>query len=73
MTNVADKNPRKFLAPVTTMEEITELSPDARAELLASLADAEREIADGGGAPYDSDEMRSHFRKGFRDGKASSK
>ena len=73
MTTIADKNQRTFLAPVTTMEEIAELSPDQKVELLASLADAEREIAEGGGTPYDSDEMRSRFLKGFRGGRASLK
>ena len=71
MTTVADKTPRTTLIPVTTMEEVPVLSNEQRAELVASLAEAEREIAEGRGAPYDSIEMRQHFMRGFEGRKTS--
>jgi hypothetical protein len=42
------------------------LPPRQRAELAASLAEAEREIAEGRGALYDTDETRQHFMRGFK-------
>jgi hypothetical protein len=49
------------LVPVTTMEEISVLTPAARKNLRASLDAAESDIASGKGAPYDREELRSHF------------
>ena len=51
MTVAVDKSQKTILVPVTTMEEVQVLSAEQRAELLASLAEAEREIAEGRGAP----------------------
>ncbi len=65
MTTVANKEPRTIVVPVTTMEEIPDLSAEQKAELIASLADAEREIAEGRGAPYSGEEMRARFKSGF--------
>jgi hypothetical protein len=47
------------------------LPPRQRAELAASLAEAEREIAEGRGALYDTDETRQHFMRGFKGRKTS--
>jgi hypothetical protein len=65
MTKGADKPQRTTLIPVTTMEEVPVLSAGERAELTASLAEAEREIAEGRGAAYDTEETRWHFMRGF--------
>ena len=65
MTTVANHPRGKTVVAVTTMEEIPALSDDEHAELAASLREAEREIAEGRGAPYDSEEMRRHFLAGF--------
>jgi hypothetical protein len=69
MTTVPDTPHRTTLVAVTTMEEIPVLSADEQAELVTSLREAEREIAEGRGAPYDSEEMRRHFRSGLDRGK----
>jgi hypothetical protein len=71
MTKVTDKPKRTTLIPVTTMEEVPVLSAGQRAELAASLAEAEREIAEGRGAPYDTEETRQHFMRGFEGRKTS--
>lgn len=65
MTKVSNKLQRTNLLPLTTMEEIPVLTADERAELIASLVEAEREIAEGRGAPYDTEEMRRHFQRGL--------
>ncbi len=72
MTTATDKKPRTTLIPVTTMEEVAVLSAEQHAELVTSLADAEREIAEGRGAPYDSNETREHFLRGLEGRKTSS-
>jgi hypothetical protein len=69
MTTVADTPQRTTLVAVTTMEEIPVFSADEHAELVTSLREAEREIAEGRGAPYDSEEMRRHFRARLDRGK----
>ena len=71
MTKVSDARQRTTLIPVTTMEEVPVLSADERAELVASLVEAEREIAEGRGAPYNRDEMRQHFLRGLEGRKGS--
>lgn len=71
MTKVSEKPQRTTLIPVTTMEEVAVLSSDGRAELVASLVEAERDIAEGYGALYDTEEMRRHFLRGFAGRKAS--
>jgi hypothetical protein len=43
------------------MEEISVLTPAERKSLRASLDAAELDIASGKGAPYDREELRSHF------------
>ena len=65
MTTRAGKPQRTTLVAVTTMEEIPVLSAEEHAELVASLRDAEGEIVEGRGAPYDSDEMRRRLVRGF--------
>jgi hypothetical protein len=55
MTKLTDKPQRTTLIPVTTMEEVPVLSA-------ASLAEAEREIAEGRGALYDADETMRGFK-----------
>jgi hypothetical protein len=65
MTTVSDTPQRTTLVAVTTMEEIPVLSADEHAELVTSLREAETEIAEGRGAPYDSGEMHRHFRGGL--------
>jgi hypothetical protein len=65
MPTAAKDSPRTTLIPVTTMEEVGVLSTRERAELIASLAEAEREIAEGRAAPYDGEEMRERFMRGF--------
>ena len=71
MTKVNDKRRRATLIPVTTMEEVPVLSTRQRAELAASLAEAQREIAEGRGALYDTDETRQYFMRGFKGRKTS--
>jgi hypothetical protein len=71
MTKVNDKRQRTTLIPVTTMEEVPVLSAGQRAELAASLAEAERDIAEGRGALYATDETRQHFMRGFKGRKTS--
>jgi hypothetical protein len=51
------------LVPVTTMEEISVLTLAERKSLRASLDAAELDIASGKGAPYDREELRSHFER----------
>jgi hypothetical protein len=51
------------LVPVTTMEEISVLTPAERKSLRVSLDAAELDIASGKGAPYDREELRSHFER----------
>jgi hypothetical protein len=48
-----DKRRRTTSVPVTTMEEIPVLSDKGRAELVASLKDAEARIKRGEGIEYD--------------------
>jgi hypothetical protein len=71
MSNILDNRQPTTLIPVTTMEEVAVLSADQRTALLASLADAEREITEGRGALYDSEELRRHFMQGFESRKTS--
>jgi len=71
MTVAVDKSQKTILVPVTTMEEVQVRSAEQRAELLASLAEAEREMAEGRGAPYDGAETREHFLRGFEGRKTS--
>jgi hypothetical protein len=66
MSKVADKPKDTTLVAVTTMEEVPVLSAEERAELVASLRDAEKEVVEGRGAVYDSDEMRRRFARGFK-------
>ena len=47
------KRRRTTMVPVTTMEEIPVLAEDERAELLASLKEAEAEIKGGKAINYD--------------------
>ena len=46
-TTIDQKFPRTVMIPVTTMEEMPVLSEAERAELIASLQEAEAEIAAG--------------------------
>jgi hypothetical protein len=59
------------LVPVTTMEEISVLTPAERENLRASLDAAESDIASGKGAPYDREEVRSHFERALAGKRAS--
>jgi len=45
------------------MEEISVLTPAERKSLRVSLDAAELDIASGKGAPYDREELRSHFER----------
>jgi hypothetical protein len=67
MTKVTDKPQRTTLIPVTTIEEVSVLSAPRRAELTASLAEVELQIAEGRGAAYDTEETRKHFMRGSKD------
>jgi hypothetical protein len=49
------------MVPVTTMEEIPLLSERERAELLASLKEAEAEIKAGKGIRYDSKKFKDRL------------
>ena len=54
-SNIAtkDKRRRTTMVPVTTMEEIPVLSDQERAELLASLEEAEARVKNGEAIDYD--------------------
>ena len=58
-TATKNKRRRTTTVPVTTMEEIPVLSNKERAELLASLKDAERRVKAGKAIAYD----RKTFKK----------
>ena len=61
MSTADRKMPRTTLIPVTTMEEVPILSDTERADLLASLKEAEAQIADGRSVKYDSQTFRARF------------
>ena len=63
-------SPPTALVPITTMEEISNLTPAEREVLRASLDAAEAEIASGGSASYDVGELRAYFMRGLADGHA---
>ncbi len=58
-TAIKHKRRRTTMVPVTTMEEIPVLADEERAELLASLKEAEAQIKAGKAIDYD--------RKKFKD------
>jgi hypothetical protein len=53
------------------MEEISVLTSAERKSLRASLDAAELDIATGKGAPYDTEELRSHFERGVTSKRAA--
>jgi hypothetical protein len=67
-TESKDKR-RTTMVPVTTMEEIPVLTDGERAELLASLKEAEAQIAAGNYSEYDPKEFRARFMRAYRGAK----
>ena len=62
-TKTADKATRRTtMVPVTTMEKIPVLDDAERGELVASLRDAEEQIAAGDGHDYDSETFVAKLR-----------
>ena len=53
--------PRTTMMPVTTMEEVPILSDAERAQMFASLKEAEAEIAAGKSIRYDSGTFKARF------------
>ena len=60
-TTAERKMPRTTMMPVTTMEEVPILSEAERAQMLASLKEAEAEIAAGRSIRYDSETFKARF------------
>jgi hypothetical protein len=59
--------------PVTTMEEVPMLTPQERAELLTSIAEAEAEIVSGRSKTFeDSAEFRTFLAQGMKTARAKS-
>jgi hypothetical protein len=71
MSTIAPTTSITTLIPVTTMEEIPMLSEQQHAELVASLREAEQEVALGRGVSYDSNDMRAHFMQGIEEKRVS--
>lgn len=57
---------RTTMVPVTAMEEIPVLTDAERAELLASLKQAEAQIKAGNYTEYDPKEFRERFMRVYR-------
>ena len=68
-TSTENKIRRTTLVPVMTMEEVPIISDAERADLIASLKEAEAEIAAGGGTIYDSETFRARFIAQYREAK----
>lgn len=66
MTETARKRRRTTMVPVTTLEEVPVLDEDERAELLASLKEAEAEIKAGRGIEYDRKTFRERLLRIYR-------
>jgi hypothetical protein len=70
MTNTAAKlgGAKTTFVPVTTMEEVPVLSDAERDELIASLKQAEQDIADGKGIAFTKPgELRAWLAKGMKE------
>jgi hypothetical protein len=71
MSTTADKTkPATIMVPVMTMEEVPILSEEERAELIASLKEAEAEIAAGKGVPFNPETFRDEMLTLYRAAKA---
>jgi hypothetical protein len=57
---------RTTVVPVTTLEEVPVLEDDERAELLASLKEAEADIKAGKGIDYDPKTFRERLLRIYR-------
>jgi hypothetical protein len=68
-TDTKAKRRRTTMVPVTTMEEIPVLTDEERAELLASLQEAEAQIKAGNYTEYDPKEFRDRFMRIYRGAK----
>ena len=66
MTETARKPRRTTMVPVTTLEEVPVLDDDERAELLASLKEAEADIKAGKGIEYDPKAFRERLLRIYR-------
>jgi hypothetical protein len=66
MTQSARKRRRTMLVPVTTLEEVPVLDEDEKAQLLASLKEAEAEIKDGKGIEYKPGAFRERLLRIYR-------
>jgi hypothetical protein len=66
MTETARKRRRTTMVPVTTLEEVPVLDDDERAELLASLKEAEADIQAGKGIEYDPKTFRERLLRIYR-------
>jgi hypothetical protein len=56
-----DPKRETMVVPVVTMEEVPALSEQERADLVASLKQAEAEVAAGRARPFDREEFRKRF------------
>jgi hypothetical protein len=65
-TATKDKRRRTTSVPVTTMEDIPILTDAERADLLASLKEAEAQIKDGDCTDYDRKKFRDRFMRIYR-------
>ncbi len=62
MSQTVDKKQRRTaMMPVTTLEEVPLLDDEERAEMLASLKEAEARIAAGEGVEYDPATFKDHL------------
>jgi hypothetical protein len=64
-----DQRRRTTMVPVTTMEEIPVLSERERAELLASLKQAEKRVKAGKAVDYDPKAFKRRLIEIYRSGK----
>jgi len=64
-----DKRRRTTSVPVTTMEEVPLLSESERAELLASLKEAEARVKAGEAIDYDPQEFKKRLLDIYRNAK----
>jgi hypothetical protein len=69
MTTTKDKRRRTTTVPVTTMEEIPVLSERERADLVASLEEAEARAKAGEGIDYDPKTFKKRLIDIYRGGK----
>ena len=68
-TTIKSKRRRTTMVPVTTMEEIPVLTGKERAELVASLKDAQARIKAGKGVDYDPKTFKDRLLRIYRSGK----